>query len=217
LSRAADVSDAARRVQHKRRMAFMPYLYFSAKPEIRAWAVPWQEALQRELMALEALELDPGCFIAEEANLFAEPKRPIRIHEGASVAAHAFVHGPVELGAHVSVNPHVTLDGGQKGIVIGEGTRIATRAALFAFDHGIAPERPIREQPVRSLGIRVGKDVWIGAGASVTDGVTIGDHAVVGAGAVVTRDVAPHMVVGGSPARVLFDRRTQSPLPPGEA
>jgi acetyltransferase-like isoleucine patch superfamily enzyme len=190
-------------------MAFMPYLYFSAKPEIRAWAEPWQHGLQRALMALEALELDPGCFIAEEADLFAEPKRPIVVKEGASIGAHAFVHGPVEIGAHASVNPHVTLDGGQKGIVIGAGTRIATRAALFAFDHGIAADRPVREQPVRSLGIRVGCDVWIGAGAIVTDGVSIGDHAVVGAGAVVTRDVAPYMVVGGSPARVLFDRRAR--------
>lgn len=197
----------ALRAQHKRRMAFMPYLYFSAKPEIRAWAEPWQHALHDERMALEALELDPGCFIAEEAELFAEPKRRIVVKEGASVAAHAFVHGPVELGPHVSVNPHVTLDGGQKGIVIGEGTRIATRAALFAFDHGIAPDRPIRAQPVRSLGIRVGCDVWIGAGAIVTDGVSIGDHAVIGAGAVVTRDVAPYAVVGGAPARLLFDRR----------
>jgi carbonic anhydrase/acetyltransferase-like protein (isoleucine patch superfamily) len=206
LSLAPEPSDEARRAQHKRRMAFMPYLYFSAKPEIRAWAEPWQRALHEERMALEALELDPACFVAQEANLFAEPKRPIVLGAGASVAAHAFVHGPVELGAHVSVNPYVTLDGGQKGIVIGAGTRIATRAALFAFDHGIAADRPVREQPVRSLGIRVGEDVWIGAGAIVTDGVTIGDHAVIGAGAVVTRDVAPHAVVGGSPARLLFER-----------
>ncbi len=78
---------------------------------------------------------------------------------------------------------------------------------LFAFDHGILPERSIREQPVRSRGIVVGEDVWIGAGATVTDGVRIGDHAVVGAGAVVTRDVPDWAVMGGVPARVLFDRR----------
>jgi acetyltransferase-like isoleucine patch superfamily enzyme len=197
----------ALRAQHKRRMAFMPYLYFSAKPEVQAWARPWQSALHAQLTQLESLALHPDCFIAEQADLFAEPKRPIAIAEGASVAAHAFVHGPVSLAAHVSVNPYATLDGGRKGIVVGEGSRIATRAALFAFDHGIAPERPVREQPVRSLGISIGKDVWIGAGAIVTDGVCIGDHAVVGAGAVVTRDVAAYQVVGGTPARVLFDRR----------
>lgn len=195
------------RAQHKRRMAFMPYLYFSAKPALKSWAEPWQRALHAQRAALEALTLDPGCFIAEEAELFAEPKRPIVLGEGASVAAHAFVHGPVTLAAHVSVNPYATLDGGRKGIRVGEGSRIATRAALFAFDHGIAPDRPVREQPVRSLGIEVGKDVWIGAGAIVTDGVRIGDHAVVGAGAVVTRDVPAYQVVGGVPARVLFDRR----------
>jgi acetyltransferase-like isoleucine patch superfamily enzyme len=204
----ADPPDPSRlRAQHKRRMAFMPYLYFAAKPELKAWASAWQRALHAERASLEVLSLDEACFIAEEAELFAEPKRPIVIGPGASVAAHAFVHGPVTLGAHVSVNPYVTLDGGRKGITVGEGTRIATRAALFAFDHGIAPDRPVRAQPVRSHGIVIGKDVWIGAGAIVTDGVCIGDHAVVGAGAVVTHDVAAYQVVGGVPARLLFDRR----------
>lgn len=195
------------RAQHKRRMAFMPYLYFSAKPEVQAWARAWQHELHARLSALEALSLDPDCFVAEQADLFAEPTRPVTIGPGASVAAHAFVHGPVTLGAHVSINPYATLDGGRKGIVVGEGTRIAQRAALFAFDHGIAPEREIREQSVRSQGITIGKDVWIGAGATITDGVSVGDHAVVGAGAVVTRDVPPYQVVGGVPARLLFDRR----------
>lgn len=201
------VDDAVLRAQHKRRMAFMPYLYFSAKPELRAWAEAWQGEVHARLMQLEAVQLHPRCFVAEEANIFAEPKREVVVAEGASVAAHAFVHGPVTLSAYVSVNPHATLDGGRKGIVVGEGSRIATRACLFAFDHGMAAGRPIREQPVRSLGIVLGKDVWVGAGAVVTDGVSIGDHAVVGAGAVVTRDVPAYAVVGGSPARLLFDRR----------
>jgi acetyltransferase-like isoleucine patch superfamily enzyme len=107
----------------------------------------------------------------------------------------------------VSVNPHVTLDGGQRGIAIGAGTRIATRASLFAFDHGLDPQRTIREQPVRSQGIRIGVDVWIGAGATITDGVVVADGAVIGAGAVVTRDVPAYAIVGGVPARVIGDRR----------
>jgi acetyltransferase-like isoleucine patch superfamily enzyme len=193
--------------RHKRRMAFMPYLYFSAKPEVSAWARAWQRDVHARLRTLEAVELDPGCFVAEEADVFAEPTRKVVVQDGASIAAHAFVHGPVTLGAHVSINPYATLDGGRKGIRIGAGSRIATRAMLFAFDHGLAPDRPVREQAVRSRGIVVGEDVWIGAGATLTDGVQIGDYAVVGAGAVVTRDVPPWAVVGGVPARVLFDRR----------
>lgn len=187
-------------------MAFMPWLYFAAPPHIRDWASEWQRAVHADLSSLEAVSLHPGCFIAEEANVFAEPRREVRVEEGAAIAAHAFVHGPVEIGAHVSLNPYVTVDGGQRGIVIGQGTRIATRAALFAFDHGIERAQPVRAQPVRSQGIRIGRDVWIGANATITDGVEIGDGAVVGAGAVVTRSVAPFAIVGGVPARVIGQR-----------
>ncbi len=50
---------------------------------------------------------------------------------------------------------------------------------------------------------RVGKRAAIGSGAVILCGVTIGEGALVGAGAVVTRDVPPHTVVAGNPARVL--------------
>ena len=41
----------------------------------------------------------------------------------------------------------------------------------------------------------------IGSGAVILGGVVVGERATVGAGAVVTRDVEPHSVVVGSPAR----------------
>jgi len=43
----------------------------------------------------------------------------------------------------------------------------------------------------------------IGAGCTILPGVEVGEFALVGAGSVVTRDVPPHTVVAGSPARVL--------------
>ncbi len=195
------------REQHQRRMAWMPWLYHRAKPQIRAWAEPWQRELQCALTEVEAVELGEGCFLAPSARIFAEPHREVVIGDGASVAAECLVHGPVRLGRGVSLNPRCTLSGGGAGIEVGDGTRIATGCHLFAWDHGTAPDRPVREQPTRSRGIRIGRDVWIGAGVGITDGVTIGDHAVVGMHAVVTRDVAPWTVVAGNPARVIGDRR----------
>lgn len=197
----------ALREQHKRRMEHMPHLYFETKDEIRAWASAWQAALHAELRALEHVELDDDCFIARSARLFAEPHRPIKVGPRAAIAADAFLHGPIELGADVSVNAFAVLDGGKKGIVIGEGTRIASHACIYAFDHGLAASAAIREQPVTSVGVRIGRDVWIGAQACVTDGVSVGDHAVIGAGAVVTRDVEPYAMVAGVPACLIGDRR----------
>lgn len=197
--------------QHKHRLSWMPWLYFRLKDKHKVWAIPWQESIQEMLQALETIQLGPGCFIAPEAHLFAEPGRPILIQEGCSVAADVFMHGPIILGKQVSINARVSMDGGSAGIHIGDHTRIATGATLYAFNHGLEADRSVKEQPVTSKGIRIGQDVWIGANAGVTDGVTIGDHAVVGMGAVVTRDVPPYAIVGGVPARVIGDRREQKP------
>ena len=195
------------REPQKLRLAWLPWLSHRAKPEIRAWAEPWQRELQAELCARERVRLGEGCFVAPDAKLFAEPHREIVLGARCSIAAGCFLHGPLRLGDEVSVNPRVVLDGGRAGIVVGNGTRIAVDVHVFAWNHGMTAEQPIREQAVTSRGIQIGEDVWIGAGAGITDGVTIGDHAVVGMHAVVTRDVPAWAIVAGSPARVVGDRR----------
>lgn len=47
----------------------------------------------------------------------------------------------------------------------------------------------------------IGNDVWIGAGSIILNGVTIGEGAVIGCGSVVVRDVDPHTIVAGNPAK----------------
>jgi acetyltransferase-like isoleucine patch superfamily enzyme len=199
--------EAKRREQHKRRLSWMPWLYFTLKPRHREWAEAWQREVHAHFETLETVTLAPDCFVSPEAELFAEPGRDIRVGARASIAAQTFIHGPVELGEDVSINARVSIDGGAAGVRIGRGTRIATGATIYAFDHQLDPSRAIREQPVSSRGIVIGEDVWIGANAGITDGVTVGDHAVVGMGAVVTRDVPAWAIVAGAPARVIGDRR----------
>lgn len=103
---------------------------------------------------------------------------------------------------------------GQGGVVIGDDVIIAPHVQIMAVDHVFDdPNRPILEQGLRALGIEIEDGVWIGAGAIILDGIRIGRGAVVGAGAVVTRDVAPHTVVAGVPARLIRRiRRQRTPV-----
>lgn len=196
------------REQHKRRLSWMPWLYAQLKPMHLVWAKPWQAEIHARLRREETVTLADDCFISPEAGIFAQLGRAITLGARTTVAAHAFLHGPLTIGADVSINARASLDGGGAGIVIGDGCRIASGATLYAFDHQLAPDRFVHEQPVTSKGITLGKDVWVGANAGVTDGVTIGDHAVIGMGAVVTRDVPAWAIVAGVPARVIGDRRS---------
>jgi len=197
--------------QHKRRLSWMPWLYRRLKAKARDWAHPWQRDVQTDLRHMEHVHMGEHVFIAPDAQLFAEPHRDIHLGHHVAIGAHAYLHGPLTLGDHVTINPRCWLESGAGGLHIGDHTRIATGVYIVAFNHGMAPNRLIREQPTTSKGIHIGADVWIGAGAGITDGVTIGDHAVVAMGAVVTRDVPPWTLVAGVPARPIGDRRDKAP------
>ncbi|WP_165905081.1 acyltransferase [Parashewanella curva] len=194
-------------VQHKKRLSYMPWLYFSLKEKHLIWAKPWQEEVQQQFIQLETIEIGQNSFIAPEANLFAEPGRKISIGDKCMIAADSFIHGPITLGNEVAINHGCSIDGGKEGITIGNKTRIANNVTIYAFNHGMSPDSPIYQQAVTSKGVVIGDDVWIGAQAGIVDGVTIGNHAVVGMGAVVTKDVPNYAIVAGNPAKVIGDRR----------
>jgi acetyltransferase-like isoleucine patch superfamily enzyme len=104
---------------------------------------------------------------------------------------------------------------GQGGVSIGDRVYTSPMVQIIAVNHVFDdPERPFVEQGITADGIVIEDDVWIGSGAVITDGVHVGKGAVVAAGAVVTKDVPPHTVVGGVPARVLKEiTRVEDPAP----
>ena len=93
---------------------------------------------------------------------------------------------------------------GQGGVQIGDRVYTSPFTQIIAVNHVFDnPNRPFIEQGITAQGIIIEDDVWLGAGVIITDGVRVGKGAVVAAGAVVTKDVVPHTVVGGVPAKLI--------------
>ena len=84
------------------------------------------------------------------------------------------------------------------GITIDDNAMVAANAQLISNNHDLHDRMLLTCKPVH-----IGKDAWIGAGATILPGVTVGDNAVVAASAVVTKDVAPNTIVGGNPAKLI--------------
>lgn len=80
-----------------------------------------------------------------------------------------------------------------KGVHVGRFSQIAFGATILCHDMC----RGVRLDTV------IGECCFVGARSLILPGVTVGHHSIVAAGAVVTRDVPPHSIVAGNPARVI--------------
>lgn len=104
------------------------------------------------------------------------------------------------MGDHCSLNPFAIIYG-HGGATLGNRVRIAEHTVIIPADHNFRSPAPLHESGVTCVGISIGNDVWLVAGARILDGVAIGNRSVVGAGAVVTRSIPPGCVATGVPAR----------------
>lgn len=110
-----------------------------------------------------------------------------------------------DCGKNITLGKNVFINSGcrfqdQGGITVGDDCQIGHCAVMATLNHGLSPNerRNIIPSP-----IFLGKNVWVGANATILQGVTIGDNAVIAAGAVVTKDVPANTVAAGTPARVV--------------
>lgn len=103
------------------------------------------------------------------------------------------------IGKNVFINfDCVFLDFG--GITLDDGVFIAPKVSLLTEGH------PVSSGDRHSLTvapIHIKRNAWIGANATILQGVTIGENAIVAAGAVVTKDVPDNTIVGGIPAKTI--------------
>lgn len=93
--------------------------------------------------------------------------------------------------------------GCQDEIDIGPHAILGDARILDTDFHSIEINRWSKDAVVLHAPIKIGRNVWIAAGAVILKGVEIGENSVIGFASVVTDDVPPNSVAAGNPARVI--------------
>jgi len=131
-----------------------------------------------------------------------------QVREGAHIGANSIIGKGVYVDFDVSIGANCKLQNGvcvyhgatvEDGVFLGPGV-ILTNDRL---PRAINPDGSLKsaaDWQVSPILVRTGAS--LGTGAVILPGITVGEFAMVGAGAVVTRDVPPHGLVYGNPARL---------------
>lgn len=132
------------------------------------------------------------------------PYRKFRLGDYSVVESFACINnavGDVIIGNHTRIGLHNTIIG---PVTIGSHVNLAQGITITALNHNFDDsEKRIDQQGISTKEVVLEDDIWVGANAVILPGVTIGKHAVVAAGAIVTKDVPPHSLVAGVPAKVI--------------
>jgi acetyltransferase-like isoleucine patch superfamily enzyme len=89
-------------------------------------------------------------------------------------------------------------------IELGDNVLISPSVNLISHQHTFkSKNKNYNQQPNDYRKIMIGNNVWIGTNATILPNVTIGDNAIIGANALVCKDVAPHTMVAGVPAKLI--------------
>lgn len=132
------------------------------------------------------------------------PYRQFRLGRYSVIESGACINnavGDVIIGDYTRIGLHNTIIG---PVNIGHHVNLAQGITLTALNHNFEDsEKRIDEQGVCTTPVVIEDDVWIGANAVILPGVRVGTHSVVAAGAVVTKEVPPHSIVAGIPAKII--------------
>lgn len=155
------------------------------------------------------INLGANVFIGDHVVIFEKKEGgAVELGDRVNIFRHSIMEtaygGTLTLEEDASVHPRCQLNAYMASIRIGRGTMIAPNCALYSYDHGIAPGKKIRGQPLQSKGnITIGSEAWLGVGVIVLGGVKIGDGAVIAAGSLVTHDIPDNSIAAGVPAKVV--------------
>lgn len=112
--------------------------------------------------------------------------------------------GPGEIiaeeGSKIGRDSYIQSHSGQT-VIIGEGSQLSHFVYIYTANR-IADQDRSETSIITKGSVEIGKNCWLGVRVFVTEGSTIGNNTVVGANSVVTRDLPPHSICAGAPAKV---------------
>jgi acetyltransferase-like isoleucine patch superfamily enzyme len=127
-----------------------------------------------------------GCEIGDDVKIgtFVEIQKGAKIGHRCKISSHTFICEGVTI---------------EDEVFIGHGVMFTNDLFPRATAGGGGLQT---EADWKCLPTLVKRGASVGSNATLLCGITIGENALVGAGSVVTKDVPPHAVVAGNPARV---------------
>ena len=127
-----------------------------------------------------------GCEVGDETKIgaFVEIQKNARVGKRCKISSHTFICEGVTIEDNVFIGHSVTFinDSYPRATANGE----------------LQTEADWKVEPTV-----VKNGASIGSGSTILCNVSIGENAIVGAGSVVTKDVPPHSIVAGNPAKLL--------------
>ena len=107
----------------------------------------------------------------------------------------------IEIGENFYSNHNLVILDGAK-VEIGDNVFIAPNCCITTAGHPINIDERNRGLEY-AYPIKIGNNVWIGAGANILPGVTIGDNVTIGAGSVVNKSIPANSIAVGNPCKVI--------------
>ncbi|HEX9941394.1 MAG TPA: acyltransferase [Thermoanaerobaculia bacterium] len=151
-----------------------------------------------------------GCFVSPRAEVEITPN--LRIGRKSVIGSFTKLKatdGPLRIGSNVEIATGCLIGSHAAGLEIGDDCLIGPNVSIIGNNYSYDRlDVPIRlQEKVSTTGVRIGDNVWIGAGCVILDGADIGSGSILAPNSVVAGPLPANSIALGNPAKVIFTRR----------